>query len=147
MMSIGTLPRNATYNERRYAFFASREPGIAGQVTLVSRRDQAKDKYDTDRYQVRFSDATHIVFSKMRDCIDYDGAITFAKLTLFVTPYSVWLRDGVRPAGCNCMAGQNDVPCKHRDIARALLASDGPPDFGNVPQPVPTGRTTVLRVP
>ena len=135
MMSIGTLPDTLTHNERRYAFFASRELGIAGQVTLNSRRDQVKDRYDTDRYQVRFSDAEHVVFAKLLAVSKGDGSPqTRKRLERLTIPYSVWLRDGTRPAGCTCMAGQNRTSCKHIDIAKALLANDGPPAFGYVPQ-------------
>lgn len=132
-LSILTLPRNASYNERRCVFLSSREPGIAGQVTLVSRRDQAKDKYDTASYQVRFN-GTHVIFAKLSvrgETVKLGEHYSYvAGVSPDGIPYSVWLRDGTRPAGCNCMAGQNDVPCKHRDIAKALLANDGPPDFG-----------------
>lgn len=135
-VSIGELPATATHNERQYVFFSSREPGIAGQVTLCSRRAQGKNKYDTDRYQVRYSDLEHVVFSKLGTVPGERGVLS---LKLTAIPYSVWLRDGVRPAGCNCMAGQNNKPCKHIEIAKALITDV--PDFGNAPHATPTDIT------
>jgi len=134
-MTQGTLEATAAYSEQRWVFFPSppsKSAGLlAGRVTLVSRRDQVKDKYDTARYEVRFKDTQHIAFERIvlvNDTMFNDAWVVVVGLD--GTGYTVWLRDGTRATGCNCMAGQNKKHCKHIALARAMMAEV--PDFGSV---------------